>query len=331
MANSTVNMNHKGIIYRAYCITTNKNYIGQTRQDFLTRKRSHINESFNQNCSAYNYHFHRAIRKYGINSFEWSILETIESSSIESLSNYLNILEIKYIKMYDSFLNGYNSTTGGSITYESQCKKVTIYNINGNIIKECNSCREVAQYLEIKESMVRDIVIRRQEYCQKNGLKYIIRYSDYNLSKQEVEYIQTIEYIPKVYMYDISGKCIYEFDSIKDCSKQLNIPNSHITACCRKDQKCTTVNGKIYTFRYLKEDLSEEETNYLQNKVPTNTKFKAINSKTMKTIGIYNTIKEASLSLNVNSSYISQCCKGKRKTGGKINGIPIIWKYVYKD
>lgn len=324
-------MNYKGIIYRAYCLVTNKSYIGQTRQDFITRKRSHINESFNQNCQAYNYHFHKAIRKYGIDSFEWSILETIETSSIESLSNCLDILEIKYIKVYDSFLNGYNSTTGGSATYTAQCRKVTIYDIDGNIIKRCNSCNEVANYLGIKESMVRDIVVRRQEYCYKNGIKYIIRYSDYSLSQQELDYIQTVEYIPKVYMYNVNGECVHQFESVANCSKQLGVSNADITACCRKSRKCTTINGKIYTFRYLKEELSEEEVKYLQNRTPTGIKFSAINSKTMEVIGVYNTLKEASSTLNVNQSSICQCCKGKRKTGGKVNGIPIIWRYVYES
>lgn len=41
-------MKYKGIIYKAYCLQTQKVYIGQTRQDFNKRKRSHINESFNE-------------------------------------------------------------------------------------------------------------------------------------------------------------------------------------------------------------------------------------------------------------------------------------------
>ena len=322
-------MEYRGIIYKAYCLTTKKNYIGQTRQDFLKRQQSHINESFNENCPAYNYHFHRAIRKYGINNFEWSILETIEASSIESLSECLDVLEIKYIKLYDSFNSGYNSTTGGSNTTK-QCKKVTIYNIDGTIVKNFNSCEEVASYLNIKESKVRDIVTRRQEYHYANGIKYIIRYSDYLLTEQEIEYIKTVEYIPKVYMYNSSGVVIQEFISVEQCSNILNISNQCIISCCRKDRKCTTIDGKIYTFRYTNQPLGEQEINYLQNKTPTGTKLKAINSKTNEIIGIYSTLKEASSCLNINQSSIHQCCKGKRKTGGKINGIPVIWEYVYE-
>ena len=30
-------MEYRGIIYKAYCLTTKKNYIGQTRQDFFKK------------------------------------------------------------------------------------------------------------------------------------------------------------------------------------------------------------------------------------------------------------------------------------------------------
>lgn len=321
-------MKYKGIIYRAYCLVTKKNYIGQTRQDFLKRQKSHINESFNQNCEAYNYHFHKAIRKHGINNFEWSILETIEASSLESISECLDALEIKYIKLYDSFNSGYNSTTGGSDTTK-QCRKVTIYNIDGITIKNFNSCKEAADYLNIKESKVRDIVIRRQEYHYDNGIKYIIRYSDYLLTDQELQYIRTIEYSPKVYMYDSNGIVIQEFISVEQCSNILETSNQCITACCRKERKCTTINGRVYTFRYVNQPLTEDEVSYLQS--PSGTKLRAINSKTGEIIGVYSTFKEASNCLNINQSSICQCCKGKRKTGGKINGIPVIWEYEYEN
>lgn len=323
-------MEYTGIIYRAYCIINGKNYIGQTRQDFLIRKRSHINESFNENVPQYNYHFHKAIRKHGIYNFEWSILETITASTLETLSEYLNFLEIKYIKLYDSFYNGYNSTTGGG-QCNKKCKKVTIYNIEGDIIKRLNSCNEAAQYLNIKESKVRDIVLKRYLFHYDNGIKYIIRYSDYNLTKSELEYIKTLEPFRFVYMFDCNGKLVNKFESVTKGSRLLGIPNKQITDCCNKSRKCTTINNKIYTFRYSEGWITDEDIKYLRSRKPSGFKLKAINSKTMEIIGIYNTFDEASKSLNINRSSICQCCKGRRKTGGKINGIPVIWKYTYES
>lgn len=323
-------MKYKGVIYRAYCIVSKKSYIGQTRQDFLIRKRNHINESFNPNIPQYHYHFHRAVRKYGLSNFEWSIIETVEASTLESLSECLNVLEIKYIELYDSFHNGYNSTTGGEQCLR-ECKKVTIYDISGNVIKRFDSCKEASLYLNIKESKVRDIVLRRQEFYCNNGIRYIIRYSDYNLTMSELEYIKTLESYETVHMFNSRGELINKFGSISLGAELLNIPNKQITDCCNKSRKCTTIEGEIYTFRYSYEILSEEDISYLKSRKPTGTKLRAINSKTKVTIGIYNTFDEASKTLNVNRSSICQCCKGKRKTGGKINGIPIIWEYTNED
>ena len=67
-----------GIIYRAYCVKTNKSYIGQTQRKLQERITQHKSESFNEESPGYLYHFHRAIRKYGFDSFQWEVLETVD-------------------------------------------------------------------------------------------------------------------------------------------------------------------------------------------------------------------------------------------------------------
>jgi len=57
------------IIYKVKNIKTNKIYIGQTIQKMNERKRAHISVSKKSNT-----YFHRSIRKYGIDSFEWNII-----------------------------------------------------------------------------------------------------------------------------------------------------------------------------------------------------------------------------------------------------------------
>lgn len=63
-----------GIVYKCYCELTNKYYIGITITDLENRKCQHIRESFNPSSENYNCHFHRAIRKYGKDSFTWDII-----------------------------------------------------------------------------------------------------------------------------------------------------------------------------------------------------------------------------------------------------------------
>ena len=65
-------------------------------------------------------------------------------------------------------------------------------------------------------------------------------------------------------------------------------------------------------------------------------KYKGENNPMAKTIillntkEIFTTIKEGAEKYNVSSGHISQCCNGKRKSAGKLNGEKMIWMY-YKD
>jgi group I intron endonuclease len=93
-----------GIIYKATNIINGKSYIGQTTKPLEKRIGMHYNESMSHRS---NTHFHKALRKYGIDKFKFEIL-TAGCSQDD-----LNMLEIKNISYYNTFKNGYNSTKGG--------------------------------------------------------------------------------------------------------------------------------------------------------------------------------------------------------------------------
>ena len=99
-----------------YCFTnkiSNKKYIGQSR-DLETRKKSHLRNYDNPNLVTYNGLFYRAIRKYGIDNFDYEILYKEDNFLSQ---NVLNELEHYYIKLYDSYgENGYNMNEGGRFT-----------------------------------------------------------------------------------------------------------------------------------------------------------------------------------------------------------------------
>ncbi|MDE5830197.1 MAG: hypothetical protein K2H53_00350, partial [Clostridia bacterium] len=52
------------------------------------------------------YHFHRALRKYGTGAFTYEVIEKVPVADLDER-------EIYWINYYDSFKNGYNSTEGG--------------------------------------------------------------------------------------------------------------------------------------------------------------------------------------------------------------------------
>lgn len=92
------------LIYKAENKTNGKMYIGQTVKSLKKRKRNHINTAKRKK----NGYFHSAIRKYGPDNFDWEILHD-NITDIE----FLNRLEIFYIKKYNTFGKGYNLTEGG--------------------------------------------------------------------------------------------------------------------------------------------------------------------------------------------------------------------------
>ena len=101
----------KPCIYKVTSKTTGLSYIGQSRLGINRRKKQHISNAFRKNFQTL---FCTALRDLGLEDFEWSILETVDPSlSPEMLQEQLNFLEKYYVKMYDSYNNGYNMNSGG--------------------------------------------------------------------------------------------------------------------------------------------------------------------------------------------------------------------------
>lgn len=92
-----------------------KVYIGQSI-NIERRKSQHLWASRKEGCDDYNTRFHRAIRKYGIENFSFSILAELKSE--EYSKEILDNLEKQYIKLFNSydFKYGYNATKGGTNT-----------------------------------------------------------------------------------------------------------------------------------------------------------------------------------------------------------------------
>ena len=90
-----------GVIYKATSKTSGKSYIGQTI-NLKDRIRSHRNAKDD-------YPFHVALRKHGLDDFEWEIVEDLGDCSQEQLDER----EKYWIAFYDTYNNGYNSTLGG--------------------------------------------------------------------------------------------------------------------------------------------------------------------------------------------------------------------------
>lgn len=102
-------------IYKFTHIETGKCYIGQTIQDPNQRRLEHINHA---KYSTKEYHFHNALRKYGVDAFLFEVVDT--ATSLDSL----NLLEEFYVKKFDSISNGYNiRSPGGNKLHSEESKQ----------------------------------------------------------------------------------------------------------------------------------------------------------------------------------------------------------------
>ena len=95
----------EGVIY---CFTNNingKKYIGQTVRE---------KERFKEHLTNNKQRIDKAIRKYGIFNFEYTILERISGAS-NDVHRALDFLEKQYIEEFDTMIpNGYNVLPGGN-------------------------------------------------------------------------------------------------------------------------------------------------------------------------------------------------------------------------
>lgn len=92
------------VIYKIVNKLNGKMYIGQTIHSLECRKKRHLRALKDGN----NNHLYQAIRKYGLDNFEFSVICEVFDKKI------LNELETYYIKKFDTIKNGYNMVDGGN-------------------------------------------------------------------------------------------------------------------------------------------------------------------------------------------------------------------------
>jgi len=92
------------IVYMAINKVNDFCYIGKTVQDIERRKIAHISKATNKKSNTY---FHRSIYKYGKDSFDWIVLESVGITEVNDAEKFW----ISYFKSIGADL--YNLTNGG--------------------------------------------------------------------------------------------------------------------------------------------------------------------------------------------------------------------------
>lgn len=220
-------MEHYNCIYMYVNKVNDKKYIGQA-QNFSRRHKEHQWSSHNENDSSYDYPFHKAIRKYGIDSFDIIILkENIETKEM------MDYYEKLFIKEYDCFANkykGYNLSEGGKGGNKFAGRTDEQMNETRLKMSESSKGEKSNTYGKARSDKIK----QQQSSRMKNN-----NYGKHECS-EEVRSKISKSRKQKVYQYDEHGNLINCWDKATDAARKLNMSASMINQCCR---------GEVETYR----------------------------------------------------------------------------------
>ena len=241
-------VNLESVIYGIKNLVNNKIYVGKS-SNVKFRKKAH-ESSFIRN-HAVNEHLQRAIDKYGIENFEFIIIEFVDNNIIDKQ-------EIFWIDKYNSFDEnfGYNKTfggDGGNLTIETKIKlsktspnKKMVYQFSkdGTLLMKWNAIRDVQRKLGYLPSTI-------SKACSSNtnnNSAYGYYWSYTNKLEKLVGIGQETKKI-KIRQFDLENNLINVWNSISEASIKTNSSKSSIIRCCKNKQK--TCNNFIWKYLNL--------------------------------------------------------------------------------
>ncbi|MBH8603663.1 NUMOD3 domain-containing DNA-binding protein [Thermoactinomyces sp. CICC 10522] len=116
------------VVYLARNKKNNMVYVGATIRTLVERKREHERKARNGSFSA----FHNAIREYGADNFDWSIIDTA------STATELNEKEKRWIAHYSATDGVYNKLEGGNAAYDEETRQRISNSLKGKFAGENN-------------------------------------------------------------------------------------------------------------------------------------------------------------------------------------------------
>ena len=291
-------------IYRIENLINHKNYIGQSMQ-IDTRWSAHKRLAFEPNAVGYEYPLYKAIRKYGLENFNFTILE-------ECLEEQLDERETYWIKQFEAFgPKGYNQTSGGAGYRKAPPTEVI------TLFQQGYSIDDLCVYFDATKSTIIQIL-------HAAGLGYI--------TQEEKNTLQPTCKI--VEQYNLSGNLLNTYFSEGAAAKAIQTSRASISSACHNHN---TAYGYIWKFqddpitgKEIANNLKQAEEN--RKKAVSIAVLKRCCKKvnqydtTGKYIQTFPSVVDAGRSLNKGHGCIARVCRGE----GKVS-YGFIWKYVSED
>lgn len=236
-------------IYKIINNISKKAYIGQAKR-IGHRVRSHLTSTFNPAAKDYSYPIHKSIRKYGLDAFDFEILELCDIQKLNEQEKY-------WINYYDTRNKGYNQTDGGnqSIRHIKLTKEEVKLIILELLAGKTNN--EIANKFNVSANMISKI--NTGVSWHDPSLTYPIRISTTEILS--VSYANCGGYC--VCQYSKDNKLLNKFTSTHIAAQKIFNDDricAHIAECARGERK--SIGG----FIWKREKISEEEWLMLRKK-----------------------------------------------------------------
>lgn len=232
---------YEGFIYLIENTINGHKYVGQTLQTIEQRWKQHEYDS-----KRFDYPLYKGIRKYGIENFVISQIETFKSDNKNNLSHIADEREIYWINYYDTYKNGYNQTIGGQNNAPNKFpeRPINEYSLQGELLNTYKSIADASDSTGFPKSSISSCALRKKINRVKNK---IFRFVDEPLTTEEKDFY--IKKYPIIYQYDFNGNLLNTFEFIQDAVDYLYtngivINKTNISICC--SGKTTTAGGYVW-------------------------------------------------------------------------------------
>lgn len=205
-------------------------YIGLTKQGLEKRKSDHFSEA---KTSKSNRKFHNAISKYG-ESLKWEIIK------IGLSKNLAQLYEMYYIKKYNSYKKGYNSTLGGELNLGIKRTQEQIDHLSKKTSDYFKNNPEARKNLSDKHKKLHNDPSFKKKHSQR--LKRVHGTKEARLQNAKNRGGKPFN----VYNL-ITKEFVKTYEIITDANLELGLPNGKVSWCLSgKRNHC-----KTYIFKYL--------------------------------------------------------------------------------
>lgn len=289
-------------IYKVTNLINGKIYIGQS-QHIETRWYSHKNDYNNPNSSGYTSMFYNAMRKYGVENFQFEVIEECPLDKLNEREQYW----IEYFHSYWGFekSNGYNMTLGGDKRGSKvKLKYNEVLEIQELLINDTLSQTKIGEKYGVTEATISDINLGKTWTNDK--LDYPLRKQRYKNGKL-AKYTKESLPVTKEELLQLIIKNKGNFTAV---GRELNINRKTVSNWC----KILELPSKSSDYRTNKKKANKEKIN--SNFTGESKSVYMLDKDTEEIIQYFDSMSAAGRFLHNDyaAAHIGLVCKGEQKT-----------------